>query len=311
MEIEQVAVGQLRRPHIAQRTHDLIHAAGRLAVPFGQQATDLLALQVLLRAAQGAGDDREAALFGIARDIGFLAIGQRPDHHMLAIIAEQLGRHRGQLGVEEQVHQKCGRDIVAMVAKRDLGKAADGGMGVKRTAPQPRTQRAHRLAFGHHTLDHRIGVLLQDRVFHAERGQVFGQHVFGKAGLFLVQVHRDQFERHRRTRLQLQQDVEHGVAVLAAGKTNHDPVAFLDHAEIGDRLAGLAAQSFGELVLFQFLLAGSDVHRCVAFIGKGRRTSGADAGTAVRIGTALYPGFSAAQASRKLGPAVSRTHARP
>src|SRR5690606_8701886 len=49
---------------------------------------------------------------------------------------------------------------------------------------------------------------------------------------------------------QLQQDVEQGVAVLAAGQADHDLVAVLDHAEIGDRAADLVAQAPGEPVRF-------------------------------------------------------------
>ena len=39
------------------------------------------------------------------------------------------------------------------------------------------------------------------------------------------------------------QQVEHRVAVLAAGKAHHDPVTRLDHPEVGDRLADLAAET--------------------------------------------------------------------
>ena len=43
------------------------------------------------------------------------------------------------------------------------------GVRVQRAAAQARAQRAHRLAFRHHALDHRIRVLLDDRVRHADR----------------------------------------------------------------------------------------------------------------------------------------------
>src|SRR5258707_7560091 len=38
------------------------------------------------------------------------------------------------------------------------------------------------------------------------------------------------------------------MAVLAAGQAHHHPVALLDHAEVGDRLAHLAADALRELV---------------------------------------------------------------
>ena len=72
--------------------------------------------------------------------------------------------------------------------------------------------------------------------------------MLGKIRLLLVEVDRDQFEPDRRLLLQLHQDVEHRVAVLAAGQAHHDLVAVLDHAEIGDRATDLVAQALGELV---------------------------------------------------------------
>ena len=62
-------------------------------------------------------------------------------------------------------------------------------------------------------------------------------------------------KRHRRLLLQLQQHVEHRVAVLAAGQADHHLVAVLDHPEVGDRLADLVAQALGELVRFVLALA--------------------------------------------------------
>src|SRR3546814_20914808 len=55
----------------------------------------------------------------------------------------------------------------------------------------------------------------------------------------------------------MQQYVEHGVAVLTAGQADHDLVAVIDHAEVGDRATDLVAQALGLLVLFaRGLLAG-------------------------------------------------------
>jgi hypothetical protein len=50
--------------------------------------------------------------------------------------------------------------------------------------------------------------------------------------------------------LQLEQDVEQAVAVLAARQAHHDLVAVLDHVEVDDGLAHLAAQALFELVGF-------------------------------------------------------------
>jgi hypothetical protein len=79
----------------------------------------------------------------------------------------------------------------------------------------------------------------------------------GEVRLLLVEVDRDQLERHRCLLLQLQQDVEHGVAVLAAGQAHHHLVAILDHAEVGDSAADLVAQALGQLVLLMRALVGA------------------------------------------------------
>jgi hypothetical protein len=80
------------------------------------------------------------------------------------------------------------------------------------------------------------------------RAQVIGQYLGRKAGLLLVEVHRDDVEGHRRVFAQEEQDVEQGEGILAAGQADHHLVAGTDHVEIGDRLADLAAQALGELV---------------------------------------------------------------
>src|SRR5690606_22416503 len=61
-EVEQGAVRELRRLHLADRAEDVLGATWLLPVPVGQHRLDRLALQVLLRAAQVAGQDGERAL---------------------------------------------------------------------------------------------------------------------------------------------------------------------------------------------------------------------------------------------------------
>ena len=79
--------------------------------------------------------------------------------------------------------------------------------------------------------------------------EVGRQHVLGEPRLLLVHVHGDDLELDRRNLLQVQQYVEHGVAVLAAGQADHDLVAVFDHVEVGDRFAGQAAQALLQFVL--------------------------------------------------------------
>jgi hypothetical protein len=117
----------------------------------------------------------------------------------------------------------------------------------------PRRRREHSeqvgLALGDLLLDHRVGVLLDDVVLHTDGFEVSRQHVLGKARLLLVHVHRDDLELDRRHLLQVQQHVEHGVAVLAAGQADHHLVAILDHVEVGDGFAGQAANALLQFVL--------------------------------------------------------------
>ncbi|MCY1540157.1 hypothetical protein D9M68_757780 [compost metagenome] len=136
-----------------------------------------------------------------------------------------------------------------MVTEGHLGRADLVGVGVQRAAAQARAQRAGGLAFRDLLLHHRVGVLLDDVVRHADGLQVGRQHVLGEAGLLLVHVHGHDLELDRRDLLQVQQHVQHGVAVLAAGQADHDLVAILDHVEVGDGFAGQAADAFLQFVL--------------------------------------------------------------
>lgn len=70
-----------------------------------------------------------------------------------------------------------------------------------------------------------------------------------EARLLLVHVHRDDLELDRCHLLQVQQNVEHGVAVLAARQADHDLVAILDHVEVGNGFASETTQAFLQFVL--------------------------------------------------------------
>src|SRR3546814_2274832 len=58
---------------------------------------------------------------------------------------------------------------------------------------------AHRLAGRNHPRHRAVGVLLDDVEQHRARAQVIRQDVRGEIRLFLIQVHRDQLEPHRRS----------------------------------------------------------------------------------------------------------------
>ena len=136
-----------------------------------------------------------------------------------------------------------------MVTQGHLGRADLIGKGIQRAATQARAQRAGGLAFRDLLLDHRIGVLLDDVIRHTDGLQIGRQHVLWEAGLLLVHIHRYDLELDRRDLLQVQQHVEHGVAVLAARQADHDLVAVLDHVEVGNGFAGLTTQALLQFVL--------------------------------------------------------------
>ena len=224
--------------------------ARMLAIPFAQHRLDVLALQVFLRAAQIARDDRKLPHLGPAFEVFFFHIGERADDDVLAVIGDELGRHGLELAAEEHVQESGFEDVVAMMAERDLGRAEFARHAVKHTASQPRAQGASGLAFGHHALHDRIGVLIFDVMLHAALSQIFWQHILGETRLALIEIDRDDVEMQRRAFAQREQDVEQTEAVLAAGHADHDAVAFFDHVEIADRFADLAAQALLQLVVF-------------------------------------------------------------
>ena len=147
------------------RGHDACHCvedpvdpARVLALPGAQHPADANSLQVLLAAAQVARNDRELALLGPAREVALRDVGHRADDDVLAVVADELGRHRAQRAAEEHVHHERLGEIVEVVAERDLGGAELGGEAVEHAATQARAQAAHRPAFGNEALDDRVVV---------------------------------------------------------------------------------------------------------------------------------------------------------
>ena len=88
-----------------------------LLLPLLQHGRHLLALQVLLAAAQGAGNDGEGAVRGPTHDVFLGHIGQRTDHDMAAVVADEFGRHGLELAAKEHVQEQRLQDVVAVVAQ--------------------------------------------------------------------------------------------------------------------------------------------------------------------------------------------------
>src|SRR4051812_12594812 len=111
----------MRRPHLGERTSNGFDATGVALFPLTQHFGYKFSLQILLRAAQIAGNDREALLLGICGEVFLGDIGKRPDDNMLSVIGAQLRRHRLHLPAVEKVEEESGEDVIAMMAERELG----------------------------------------------------------------------------------------------------------------------------------------------------------------------------------------------
>ena len=178
---------------------------------------DLLALQIILRAAEIAGNDRELPVRGVVFQVRFLDVGERTNNDVLTVIGNQFRRHRLHLAAEKHVEKKRVDDVIAMMSERNLGRADFGGDTINHAAPQPRTERTHGLAFRDYALHGRVGVLFLDVKGNVQRLQITGKNVLGITGVFLVEIEGEQLEWYRRFFAQLHQDIEHPVAVLTAG----------------------------------------------------------------------------------------------
>ena len=93
LKIYQIPIRQLRGGNVLDATEDILNTSGVLSLPAPQHFFDGLALQVVLRTAQIAGDDGEFSNRGIALDIALGTISEWSDHDMLLIVTQQLWRH--------------------------------------------------------------------------------------------------------------------------------------------------------------------------------------------------------------------------
>src|SRR5207244_1006396 len=68
---------------------------------------------------------------------------------------------------------------------------------VEDAATQSGTERAGRFAFRHYRFDYRVCVTFDDSKWHFQVAEVFGQYVFGKVWLLLIEVDREQLKRNQ------------------------------------------------------------------------------------------------------------------
>ena len=123
----EVPVGEVRRHDVAHRPEEVVGAPGVLALPVAQHLADAHPLQVLLVAAQGAGNDRERAVRGPALEIVLGDVGERPDDDVAAVVADQLRRHPLEAPAEEHVHAAA-----SAPCRRGGGRARCGSRRARR-----------------------------------------------------------------------------------------------------------------------------------------------------------------------------------
>ena len=95
-EIIERAIEQMRRSAMRQSARHDAQTSRGLFFPSLKHLLDFLPLQAVLRAAQVARDDREFHALGELFDIAFRRIGERPQHQQIALVIDQLRRHRRQ-----------------------------------------------------------------------------------------------------------------------------------------------------------------------------------------------------------------------
>ena len=139
-----------------------------------------------------------------------------------------------------------------MVSEGNLFRAQFGRDAIEMPSSKPGTEGTGGLTFRDKTFDDGIGVTLFNVERNSDRCEIFGEDVSRKSWLFLVQIDRHQVELDWRPTLQDEQQVQQSIAVLAAGKADHNFIALLDETIVTDRLPDLAQQSslqlFGRFV---------------------------------------------------------------
>ena len=190
-----------------------------------EHALDLATLQPVLAAAEVAGDDRVAHGAGEAVAVGLGDVGERAEDVDVALVVQELGRHRRELAAEEEVQEEGLDDVALVVAEDDGGAALLAGDAVEVAAAEARAERAVGAALGDLVGDDGIGVAVLDAVRHAHAGEELGEHGGREAGLALVEVAGEEVDRQQAAPFELGEGGEQRVAVLAAGEADEPAAA--------------------------------------------------------------------------------------
>ena len=137
-EIMQTPIHQMCRHDVSKRIEDRLDPPGKLFLPRPQHRANLPSLQILLRTAQRARNEREFHRIGVAREITLSNIGQRADDDMTSVIGHELRRHRLQLAAEKKVEEKRCQEVVAVMSEGDLCRAELARDAIQHAAAQAR-----------------------------------------------------------------------------------------------------------------------------------------------------------------------------
>ena len=242
----------MRGSRVHQRPEHDLTTTGAVGLPSVEYLFHLLPLQPVLRAAEITGNDRIVHRAGEFAAIGLGHIGKRAIDEEVAFFVDELGRHGGEASAVKEVHEEGLKDIIAMMPEYHGRTPLFAGDAIEVPAPEPGAERAIGPARRHLVHDDGISVLIFDPVGNAHILKKFRQHRGREAGLSLIQIAGENFDRQQATPLQFVQNGQQGIAVFAAGQANQPfwlgaVGGAFDHAEILDRLAGLAHDPFAQL----------------------------------------------------------------
>ena len=139
-EVEKLGVGKMGGNDVLQGGEHRFNATGEAFVPIAQHIANDLALQVGLRAAEVARDNRELFQFGVFNQIFFFHICQRADDDVFAVVAHQFRRHGFEFAAVKHIQEHGGEDVVAVVSQGDFGAAQFFCSAIENTAAQTAAQ---------------------------------------------------------------------------------------------------------------------------------------------------------------------------
>jgi rhodanese-related sulfurtransferase len=116
---KSLRIEQMRRPAVAQPFQHVLLCPRSRPLPIFQQGFDPRSLQAVLRAAEIAGNDREAHRLRKLGQIRLRAHCKRPQHEDVTLLVQQLGRHGSKPSAMQEVHQKGFQHVFPVMPKHD------------------------------------------------------------------------------------------------------------------------------------------------------------------------------------------------